>query len=233
MLWVGAQECRALRVTRTSEPTRYCGLETSTWLLFVATEAALCFSPGPPTIYVTSQALSRGLRLSIVATLGVVTGNSVYFLASALGLGVLILASHQLFLIIKWIGVAYLVWLGMRMVLGTTSMLSAQPSQSLLTRRVFQGGVILQLANPTNLIFFLAILPPFIDPTGNVLLQVLILGTTSQILHFAALLFYGSLASRAGGWVRASRFKVWVDRVAGSLLISIGTGLAFVRRASP
>ena len=93
--------------------------------------------------------------------------------------------------------------------------------------------MILQLANPKNLVFFLAILPPFIDPAGNVPLQMLILGVTSLVIEACALLCYGAAASGAGRWVRAAGFTAWLDRAAGSLLIMVGTGLAFVRRADP
>lgn len=208
-------------------------MDLSTWLLFVVTEAVLCFTPGPAVIYVMSQGLSQGFRASFSANLGVVTGNTIYFTASALGLGALILTSQHLFLLVKWIGVAYLVWLGLRMIVAGGGALQRMRIEKGSMARAYKGGAVIQLANPKNLVFFMAILPPFIDPNGNVALQVLILGLTSQALEVVALVFYGAVASRAGGWLRQSPLAVWAERVAGTFLIGIGASLAFVRRVSP
>ncbi len=206
-------------------------MDLKIWLLFVATEAALCLSPGPAVLYVTSHGLSRGFRSSVSANLGIVTGNIAYFAASAIGVGSLILASHELFLVVKWCGVGYLVWLGIRMLLRTSTVVSVEPARAHTISKVYRGGILVQLSNPKNLVFFLAILPPFIDPSGNVLVQMLILGVTSQTIEIITLLMYGAVASRVGRLIRGSRLAVWVDRVAGSILVSIGVGLALIRRA--
>ena len=206
-------------------------IDLKIWLLFVATETALCISPGPAVLYVSSHGLSRGFRSSVSANLGIVTGNIIYFVMSAIGIGSVILASHNLFLIVKWCGVVYLVWLGVRMFLGANSVASAECAQKLTMGGVYRGGVLVQLANPKNLIFFLAILPPFIDSSGNVLVQMLILGITSQIIEIFTLLVYGATANGIGRLVRGSRLATWIDRVSGSILVSIGLGLATIRRA--
>ena len=208
-------------------------MDVSTWLLFLLTEAVLCVSPGPAVIYVTSQGLAHGFRASFAANLGILAGNAIYFTLSALGLGALILTSQPLFLAVKWIGVAYLIWLGIQMIAARGRFFDLAGVKRRPSGKAFKGGVVVQLANPKNLVFFMAILPPFIDPAGNVALQVLILGTTSLTLEVFALLFYGSLASRAGGWLRQSPLAVWVERVAGTLLVGIGASLAFVRRVAP
>lgn len=208
-------------------------MDLTTWFLFLLTEAALCLTPGPAVLYVASQGLSRGFRASFAANLGIVTGNTIYFIASALGVGALILASHQVFFAVKWIGVAYLIWLGLRMLMTKEDRLADAAAPVARTHQVYRAGVVVQLANPKNMVFFVAILPPFIDLSGNVPLQVLILGVTSQTVEVLVLMFYGGLASKAGPWLRASRAAAWVDRVAGSTLILIGAGLAFVRRAGP
>lgn len=196
------------------------------------TEAALCVSPGPAVLYVTSQGIAGGFRSSLFANLGIVSGNVVYFAASALGLGALILASGDLFALVKWCGAAYLIWLGVRMFLGAArSGPSDVPPNAVRARRIYRTGLVVQLANPKNLVFFVAILPPFIDPARSVPLQILILGVTSQAIEIVTLAAYGAAASGAGRWLRESHFAVWADRVAGSLLAAIGVGLAFMRRA--
>lgn len=201
------------------------------WLLFVLTETALCLSPGPAVLYVSSQGLSRGFSASVAANFGIVAGNVVYFLASALGLGALILTSHELFLLIKWCGVVYLGYLGARMLCGAASLAAVKPAAKARGGAIFRGGLFVQLANPKNLVFFLAILPPFVDATANVPAQILILGLTSQTIEIAVLLAYGALASGAGRWLRRSRLAVWADRTAGTMLICVAAGLALIRRA--
>ena len=206
-------------------------IDLETWLLFVVTETALCISPGPAVLYVSSHGLSGGFRSSVSANLGIVTGNIVYFSMSALGIGAVILASHDLFLVIKWFGMAYLVFLGLRMILGASS-LSAVPASGRIPKRdIYRGGIVVQLTNSKNLVFFLAILPPFIDQTKNLYLQMLVLGVTSQIIEILTLLSYGAAAGELGTLIRESRLAAWVDRVAGSLLVAIGVGMAFIRRA--
>lgn len=206
-------------------------MNIETLLLFALTETALCFLPGPAVLYVFSQGLAHGRGLSVAANLGIVTGNTVYFALSALGLGAMILASHDLFLVIKWSGAAYLIWTGLGMLLAGSASLPDGSRVPVPTGRIFRTGVIVQLSNPKNLIFFLAILPQFIDVRGDLALQVVILGVVSQAIEFIALLFYGTLGESFSHWARAPRFARWRDRIAGSLLVGIGASVALVRRA--
>jgi homoserine/homoserine lactone efflux protein len=205
-------------------------MSTDTWLLFALTELALCISPGPAVLYVTSNALYRGFAPGVAAAGGVVTGNIIYFVLSALGVGALILAAGNAFVVVKWLGVGYLVWLGLRMWLGHST-LSLASGNALPRRRVYLGGVAVQLSNPKNLVFFIAILPPFIDPLGNVAMQVLILGVTSQVIEIAVLLGYGGVGAFAGRRLRTSGAAAWIDRAAGTLLIGAAVALVLAGRS--
>lgn len=207
-------------------------MDFSTWLLFFVTETLLCLTPGPAVLYVFSQGISRGARPAFAANLGIVTGNTIYFVLSATGLGALILASHTLFEVVKWAGAAYLIWFGATVFFGTKSPIAGRSAAIAPLGRIYRGGMIVQLSNPKNLVFFMAILPQFIDPTGNVALQILILGITSQVAEFAILIGYGLGAGRMGRWLQTTRVALWVDRVTGGLLIAIGASLAFIRRAN-
>jgi homoserine/homoserine lactone efflux protein len=210
-------------------------MSANTWVLFALTELALCITPGPAVLYVSGQAFASGKRAGFAANLGIVSGNTIYFVASALGLGAVILASQELFQLLKWIGVAYLVWLGLRMLVQQKSArldhVESMPVTGKELGRIFAGGTFVQLANPKTLVFFIAILPPFIDPTGSLLVQVLILGVTSQVIEFLVLGSYGLIASGAQRRLRRTDASIWVNRISGTALIAVGLGLAMVRRA--
>lgn len=201
------------------------------WLLFTLTEAALSLSPGPAVMLVAAYGLSHGWRRSVFATLGILLANAFYFAVSATGIGSLIVASYTLFTAIKWAGAAYLVYLGLAAILGksspiTISRLDTAPRSRLQT---FWSAVTLQLANPKSLLFFVAILPQFVDPHAPVALQMAILAASSILPEFLILLGYGMLASSASKWASQPRFARMTDRVAGSLVLVAGILVASVR----
>jgi threonine/homoserine/homoserine lactone efflux protein len=205
-----------------------------TWWLFLVTETALCLTPGPAVLLVVSQGLRRGLRGSVLSSGGILSANAMYFAVSAFGLGAAILASYDLFSLIRWAGAAYLVWLGLRAIFGSPSPFLVEPDGVTAVgepnRRLFFNGFILQAANPKALIFFAAILPQFLNPNEPVAFQLAVLGATSLVAEFFVLLGYGLLAGRASSWARQPRFAKVADRVSGALLIGAAVGLAGVER---
>ena len=202
------------------------------WALFVVTETALCLSPGPAVLLVLSQALVRGTGPSVWSNLGILAGNALYFALTATGLGAVLLASYEVFFLIKWVGAGYLVLLGVSAWRGRSSVLSVLPegAAAVGSRQMFVNGFVLQAANPKALIFFTALLPQFIDPRAPVVEQVAILGVTSVIIEFLVLLGYGALAGRMATLAARPRFRSAADRVAGSLLITAGVSMAAMRR---
>jgi len=172
-----------------------------TWLLFLGMETALSLSPGPAVFYTVSQGVRGGLRRTLPAAAGILTANGIYFALSATSLGALIAASARFFTIAKWIGAAYLIYLGLRALRSANSMhsvaLEGDPAEQQLRRGVYWGALTLQLANPKALLFFLALLPQFIDPAISVVPQMLILAATSMVPEFCILTGYGWLAHRA------------------------------------
>lgn len=203
------------------------------WLLFVVTEAVLSITPGPAVLYVLSQAIKRGPGKSVWATWGILSANALYFILSATSLGAVIVASYKLFFLIKWLGAAYLVYLGLRSFFATEPVIALPEGQadSRSGPRILRDGFLLQAANPKALLFFTAILPQFIDAHHNVAFQILILGISSILVEFVILFIYGQLAGRALAAARNPRFEKITNRVAGSLLIGAGVGLARLRRA--
>jgi len=202
------------------------------WLLFVVTEAVLSMAPGPAVLYVLSQAIQRGAAKSVWASWGILTANAMYFILSATSLGAVIIASYKLFFLIKWAGAAYLVYLGITSFFGKSSVMSLPDAGTNPRRgfRILRDGFLLQAANPKALLFFTAILPQFIDARHNIALQIFILGISSILVEFSILFTYGQLASRVLATARSPRFEKLTNRIAGSLLIGAGVGLARLRR---
>ena len=200
------------------------------WLLFLATDLVVCVIPGPAILFVVAQALRYGGRQSLWANAGILSGNSFYFVLSATGLGALIATSHTLFLVVKWVGAAYLIFLGLQLWRTAGSGVLKEPLPGAGTAvtdwALLRRGFVLELANPKAFVYFTALLPQFIDIHRPVALQVSILGATSIIVEFVVLAGYGFLAGRAMHLAREPRFSRAADRVAGTLLIGAGAGLA-------
>jgi len=203
-----------------------------TWFLFVITEAVLSITPGPAVLFVLSQGLRQGAARSVWASLGILSANAMYFALSATGLGALLLASYDLFFLIKWAGAGYLVYLGLQCFTSKSSMLKAREERSRSTSnlRIWRDGFLLQGSNPKALLFFAAILPQFIEPNYSIPFQVLVLGVSSIIVEFLILAAYGKLAGRTMVLANDPRFERISNRVAGVLLIGAGLGLARLRQ---
>jgi homoserine/homoserine lactone efflux protein len=204
----------------------------STWWIFVTTEFVLCLTPGPAVLYVLSSALGSGARKSLASNLGILAANTMYFVLSATGLGALLMTSSRLFFAAKWLGAAYLVYLGLKSFFAKTSVVSDKGA-NVETRgwRLFGNGFILQSSNPNIIAFFGALLPQFINPQAAMAPQIAILATTSAVVEFLVLLGYGLAAGQASALARESRYANWTNRIAGTLLIGAGAGLAALKRA--
>ena len=200
-----------------------------TWALFMATEIVLCLTPGPAVLFVVSQGLRYGARRSLWANLGILSGNAMYFVLSALGLGTLLLASHELFTVVRWAGAAYLVVLGAATLLGRGMALPLDGMESapaVSGPRLLARGFALQAANPKALLFFAALLPQFVRPEHGVARQIAILGISSVVAEFFVLAGYGAFAGWASRLARGPRFARVTNAVSGTLLIGAGTGIA-------
>jgi homoserine/homoserine lactone efflux protein len=199
------------------------------WIAFVVLETVLCFTPGPAVLFVVSTSLSRGTRAGLGGAWGIVACNTFYFLLSALGVAAVILASGRLFTALKWIGAAYLVWIGLKMLWARAqpAEVSADPRTRSAVAALVRGfGV--QAANPKALAFFVALLPQFIDAQSPVWAQVAILALTSVVIEFGVLAFYVWVSVRAGAYA-GSRWTEWLQRVSGGLLVAAGARLALTR----
>jgi threonine/homoserine/homoserine lactone efflux protein len=202
------------------------------WSAFVLVETALCLTPGPAVLLVLSQALTHGALKAVNSIAGILAANTFYFVLSATGIGALLLASYDLFFAIKWLGAAYLVWLGISAFLGKSKALSVRRGETAAgNSRLFLNGLVLQLSNPKALVFFTALLPQFINPHAAIAPQVAILALTSVVIEFLVQMIYAVLAGRASRFISEPRFARFTNRVAGTLLIGAGVGMAAIRRA--
>ena len=202
-------------------------MNPQTWLAFAATETVLCFIPGPAVLFVISAALARGARPGMAAALGILAGNAFYFALSATSIAGVIVASHELFSLLRWAGAAYLVWIGIGMLLARRE----APARVVPRRikRSFVRGFVVQAANPKALIFFVALLPQFIDPRAGVGPQVAILAVTSISIELAVLALYVAGAVRARR-LASGRWAGSLERLGGAFLVATGIRLALVRQ---
>lgn len=202
-----------------------------TWIAFTVLETLLCLIPGPAVLFVMGQGLVQGPGPAAAASLGILSANAGYFVMSATGLGAVLLASYEVFSTIKWLGVAYLVWLGAKALLSRPETLAIERAVPAGGWRVFRRGFLVQAANPKTLLFFGALLPQFVDPAGGVAFQMLVLGVTSVVVEFTVLAMYGGLAGRLRRFATRPSVVLWFERVAGGMLIAAGLGMAAIRRA--
>ena len=204
-----------------------------TWLLFCATEAALCVSPGPAVLLVVSQSLSKGTWSGLSASFGILAANTAYFALSATSLGAVLVQSWEVFSLIRWLGAAYLIWLGLQMIVKQPSVEApaedAQPARH-AERNAFSLAVLTQGANPKALVFFTAILPQFINPSAPLVAQILVLGVSSVIIEFVVLSIYVGTCHTAREWIHELRIAGPLQRLGGALLVGAGARLAVMRQ---
>jgi threonine/homoserine/homoserine lactone efflux protein len=198
------------------------------WFFFVVTETVLCLTPGPAVLFIVSCGLARGGRAALWGNAGILSANTFYFIVSAFGLGAVLLGSHELFTLVKYVGAGYLVWLGLRTILGAGLAIKADSPTQPVARgwHMLARGFVLQAANPKALLFFVALLPQFIDVRQPIAPQVVILAMTSAAVEFVILAGYGYFAGRAATIAREARFVTATNRASGGLLIATGTLLA-------
>lgn len=202
----------------------------SLYLAFVAASSILLVIPGPTVLLVVSYALGRGWRTALPMAIGVALGDFTAMTLSMLGLGALLAASATLFTVLKWIGAAYLVWLGVKL-WRAGGTLEAKPRTDAASAAKMLGHAWLVTAlNPKSITFFVAFLPAFLDPHADFLTQMLVFEATFLVLAFGNAFGYALVASRARGLVSKPRALKVVNRTGGGLLI--GAGIATVTLGS-
>jgi threonine/homoserine/homoserine lactone efflux protein len=202
----------------------------STYAVFIATALALLAIPGPAVLYVVGRSIDQGRTAGLVSVLGITTGTLVHITAAAVGLSSLVLASQTAFDAVRYVGAAYLIFLGIRRLLtrGEEEALDGAPPDSL--RRVYTQGVVVNLLNPKTIVFIFAFIPQFVDVSqGHVGAQIFVLGLTFAALGLMSDSLYalaaGTVADRLRGSAGIARFERWFG---GSILIGLGLAAALV-----
>jgi threonine/homoserine/homoserine lactone efflux protein len=191
--------------------------ETSTLLLFAASAAALILIPGPNLVYIVTRSVEGGRRVGLASMFGVEAAGLIHIGAAAAGLSALLASSEVAFEIVRWAGIAYLVYLGIRALLAKESGATAKRRGT--TKRAFAEGMLVNLLNPKVSIFFLAFLPQFVDPDrGAAWSQVLVLGAVFMAIAVVLDLLYVLGAGALGRRLNGGRSR---GRLAGAVYIAL------------
>jgi threonine/homoserine/homoserine lactone efflux protein len=201
--------------------------DASTFALFIVAALVLLVVPGPSVLYIVARSIEGGRTAGLVSVLGVQTGAMVHIAFAAVGLSAILASSAVAFSVIKWLGAAYLVWLGLRRIFGRDEEEGDVAVEPAPLSRVFSQGVIVNILNPKTALFFLAFLPQFVDPArGPARIQILLLGATFVILALCSDGLYALLSGTAGGWLRrrmkGATFRRGQRFVSGGILIALG-----------
>jgi len=203
------------------------------WLTFVAASTALLLIPGPTVLLVFSYALSIGRSVAIASAAGVALGDLIAMSASLAGLGALVLASATLFTLLKWIGAAYLIWLGVQLIRSAPSQgLSVPDAQNVTARHVFGHAATVTALNPKSIAFFIAFVPQFVRPEAPLLAQFAILTATFVGLAALNTLAYALAADRLRRVIARPTNLIWITRAGGSALVGMGILTATLRRSA-
>jgi threonine/homoserine/homoserine lactone efflux protein len=192
------------------------------WAAFTAASAVLLIIPGPTVLLVVSYALGQGWRTVLPMTVGVALGDFTAMTLSMLGLGALLAASATLFTILKWVGAAYLVYLGIRLWRAGGTLDAAPRTDAVSAAKMLGHAWLVTALNPKSITFFVAFLPAFLDPKADFLTQMVVFETTFLVLAFANAFGYALVAARARGFVANPRAIGIVNKVGGGLLIGAG-----------
>lgn len=201
------------------------------YLAFVLATAILIAMPGPNVTLIVAHAVAHGSRRALATVMGAECAQAVQLGFVALGMTTLILTFAQVFEWLRWIGVAYLIWLGVQHWRAAARVAKPDLPKAARPSTLFWQGALVGITNPKTWLFYAAFFPQFLDPGAAVGPQLALLSLTYLAIATALDAGYALLAGRARGWLRIGRRQGVAERVTGSLLIGAGVWLAFARRS--
>ena len=213
-------------------------IEPAAYAVFLGAALALLVVPGPAVLYIVARSVHQGRRAGLASVLGIHVGTLVHVLAATVGLSALLASSATAFTVVKLLGAAYLVYLGIRTLVGRgdrgVEVSPGGPTRG--RRRDFAEGIVVNVLNPKTALFFLAFLPQFVDPdAGTATVQILVLGLTFMLLGLVTDSLWALAAGTAGDWLRGHRSFLLAQRwISGSIYLGLGalTALAGPHRSS-
>ncbi|HSK36600.1 MAG TPA: LysE family translocator [Actinomycetota bacterium] len=213
--------------------------DAATLALFAVAAVTLLVIPGPAVLYIVTRSVDQGRAAGLASVCGIHVGTLVHVAAAALGLSALLVSSATAYDTVRWLGAAYLVWLGVRRLLARDEAAPAAAGPGVRRpglRRIFAQGVVVNVLNPKTALFFFAFLPQFVDTSrGSVPFQVVVFGVAFVLLGLLSDGAYALAASTGAGWLRRRPGVARASRlVSGGVLISLGvtTALAGSRSAT-
>jgi homoserine/homoserine lactone efflux protein len=203
-------------------------LGAASLVAFATTTFLMNITPGPAVMQVIGHSMSNGWKASQASILGIFAANAMYCALSVLGLGAIILAAPSLFEVIKWCGVSYLGWLGLK-ALGSALRAGGPPPAPTLRARplaLFRQSFVLQGANPKSVLYFCTLLPVFAGDAEGGPLRIAVLGLVATSMEYPVLLGYSLLASQASRWFRGTVGARVLDGASGTALLAAAGSVA-------
>lgn len=204
-------------------------IDPALWIAFVGTVIVMQTPPGPDSMLVMARGIGQGRGIALFTVLGMTVGAGMVQLPLiALGVSSLLRASTLAFAMLQWLGAAYLVWLGLRLIF-TSPDAAAQEVEDVTPLAAAREGMIANLMNPWPITFMVAFLPQFVDPHGgSVTLQLLLLGATQKMTGVLVLGSYAIASGSIGVWLmKRPRVRLWQQRIAGLFIVGLGLRMAF------
>jgi threonine/homoserine/homoserine lactone efflux protein len=202
-------------------------IPTSNLSLFIPAALILALTPGPVVLYIVTRSVEQGRKAGLISVIGLELGNFFHVFAAALGLSAILLSSALAFSVVKYIGAAYLIYLGVRK-LRASDKIEDQNVKPDTLQRIFSQGIIVAIFNPKTALFFFAFLPQFVDPAAEtVAFQIAFLGFLFVAMATVTDTLYALTAGAAGRWLRGNlRFRRFQRYLSGSVYIGLGVTTA-------
>jgi threonine/homoserine/homoserine lactone efflux protein len=202
---------------------------SSSLLLFVSAALLLLVIPGPAVFYIVGRSIGHGRGAGLVSALGISVGTLVHTAAAAVGLSALLMSSAMAFSAVKYLGAAYLIYLGVQKIRRDESFVVEGDAPRVKLSRIFAQGIVVNVLNPKSALFFFAFLPQFVDPArGPVVPQILFLGTLFAVMGLTGDSIWALTSGTVAGLFRRNPRAMRTQRyVSGGILISLGVATAF------
>lgn len=201
------------------------------WLSFVGTVTLLVVTPGPSVLLATANSMKYGRHKTVGTILGDLSANLCQIVLASAGLASIVISSGTLFQVIKWCGVAYLIYMGINKILSKPSIHFSDKETSEMTfKKLYLEGFLMSAANPKAIVFFAALFPLFIDPNSAFIPQIIILAITFLLIDGTSLTLYTHFAEQLKQYLENQEKVHLQNRIVGTLLIMSGLMLSMVKK---